>query len=461
MARSRRPIRGNQDNIWPGFVDALSTLLLAIIFLLAIFVLAQFFLTQVLSGKDAALNKLQSQMQELSEMLALEKRTNADLRLNISQLSASLEAANNERDALLVRLDAADKRAREAQKALEKARQELADKDKIIDVDRKTLKARLAEVERLRRDIDSLKELRAKLESQIGDLRQVIAAREETIRQKDEDLKARQAEIGALRDTTKALEARLADERERTQLAQKEISDRETRLAELQSLYLKTEDDLANERKISAAAAAQVEALNAQMRELRAQLARIEAALEAAEARDKEKDVVIADLGKRLNQALASKVEELSRYRSEFFGRLREVLANRPGVRVVGDRFVFQSEVLFASGEAELGEQGKKQLEALAKTLVEIARTIPPELDWVLRVDGHTDKRPISTPRFPSNWELSAARAIAVVKFLIAHGIPPQRLVAAGFGQYQPLDPRDDEIAYRRNRRIELKLTQR
>ncbi len=461
MARSRRPISGSQDNIWPGFVDALSTLLLAIIFLLAIFVLAQFFLTQVLSGKDAALNKLQSQMQELSEMLALEKRTNADLRLNISQLSASLEAANNERDALLVRLDAADKRAKAAQAALEKAKKDLADRDEIIDVGRKTLKARLAEVERLRRDIDALKELRARLEGQIGDLRQVIAAREEAIRQKDEALKARQAEIGALRDTTKALEARLADERERTQLAQKEIGERETRLAELQSLYLKTEDDLANERKISAAAAAQVKALNAQMRELRAQLARIEAALEAAEAKDKEKDVVIADLGKRLNQALASKVEELSRYRSEFFGRLREVLANRPGVRVVGDRFVFQSEVLFASGEAELGAQGKKQLEALAKTLVEIARTIPPEIDWVLRVDGHTDKRPISTPRFPSNWELSAARAIAVVKFLIAHGIPPERLVAAGFGQYRPLDPRDDEIAYRRNRRIELKLTQR
>ncbi|MCG8511006.1 MAG: OmpA family protein, partial [Rhodospirillales bacterium] len=165
--------------------------------------------------------------------------------------------------------------------------------------------------------------------------------------------------------------------------------------------------------------------------------------------------------GKRLNAALASKVQELSRYRSEFFGRLRQVLGEQAGVRIVGDRFVFQSEVLFESASAELEEPGKAQLTQLGRTLSELAGKIPDDIDWVLRVDGHTDKIPIRTSKFPSNWELSTARAISVVKFLIEQGIPADNLAATGFGEFQPIDPRDDEIAYRRNRRIEFKLTQR
>ncbi|HJN04833.1 MAG TPA: OmpA family protein, partial [Alphaproteobacteria bacterium] len=182
---------------------------------------------------------------------------------------------------------------------------------------------------------------------------------------------------------------------------------------------------------------------------------------EISEARDREQEVVISDLGARLNQALAAKVEELSRYRSEFFGRLREVLGQRRDITIVGDRFVFQSEVLFASGRAELGDDGKSDLAEIAATLLEIASTIPEDITWVLRVDGHTDAIPIATPQFPSNWELSAARAISVVQFLIERGIPAQRLAATGFGEFQPIDPGIDEIANRRNRRIELKLTER
>ena len=197
------------------------------------------------------------------------------------------------------------------------------------------------------------------------------------------------------------------------------------------------------------------------MAALREQLKRIEAALDVSEAKSTEQNVVIADLGRRLNLALASKVEELARYRSEFFGRLREVLGNRRDIRIVGDRFVFQSEVLFESGSAELGIEGAQQLAALAMALIEIARQIPAELHWILRVDGHTDRVPIATARFPTNWELSTARALSVTHFLVDQGIPPDRLAATGFGEFQPLDPRNDEIAFRRNRRIELKLTQR
>ena len=168
----------------------------------------------------------------------------------------------------------------------------------------------------------------------------------------------------------------------------------------------------------------------------------------------------IANLGKRLNAAPSSKVAELSRYRSEFFGRLHQVLGDRADIRIVGDRFIFQSEVLFSSGSAELGEAGKKQLAKVASTLRGFASKIPSDINWILRVNGHTDRRRIHTARYPSNWELSAGRAISVVKYLIGRGIPAERLAATGFGEHRPLDSRDDEIAHRRNRRIELKFDQ-
>ena len=180
------------------------------------------------------------------------------------------------------------------------------------------------------------------------------------------------------------------------------------------------------------------------------------------EKKEKESQMRIADLGQRLNVALAQRVQELSRYRSDFFGKLREILGNRPDIRVVGDRFVFQSEVFFDSGAAVLRPEGRAELDKLASALLDLEKQIPSEINWVLRVDGHTDTRPVSSlSAFKSNWELSAARAISVVQYLIAKGVPPQRLVAAGFGEFQPIDPGTTDEAFSRNRRIELKLTER
>jgi chemotaxis protein MotB len=218
---------------------------------------------------------------------------------------------------------------------------------------------------------------------------------------------------------------------------------------------------LETEKRLSTRALAQVELLNQQISALRRQLAALESALEVVDKRDKESQARIADLGQRLNLALAQRVQELSRYRSEFFGRLRTILGNRPEIRIVGDRFVFQSEVFFNTGEAVLQPAGIAELDKLANALLELDQQIPKDLPWVLRVDGHTDARPIRSPQFPSNWELSSARAISVVQYLISRGVSPQRLVAAGFGEFQPLDPERSEEAYRRNRRIELKLTER
>ena len=235
----------------------------------------------------------------------------------------------------------------------------------------------------------------------------------------------------------------------------------ETRLAELQVRYSQAEEELTAEQAVSAEAREQVRILNLQIAALRQQLARIEQALQVSERKAREQNVQIVNLSRRLNAALASKVQELANFRSEFFGRLRRALGNRSDVRIVGDRFVFQSEVLFPSGEARLQPSGRVQIDKLANTIKEIAANIPTDINWVLRVDGHTDRLPIKTPAYPSNWELSTGRAIAVVKYLIDRGVPATRLAATGFGEFQPIDPGSTIAAFKRNRRIEFKLTQR
>ena len=439
MAR-RRDSTAGAANIWPGFVDALATLLLVIIFLLVVFVLAQVLLSQAISGKDEALDRLNRQIAELADLLNLERQANVDLRLNIAQLSSSLQNAASDRDQLQVQLHQMVIRAEQAEDALAAAR----GREKIS---KEVSKRYLLELESLRRDIEALRELRGTLEAQVGKLSQNLAVRE--------------TELGRLRDRRKALQAELASEQERTLLAQKETEEREIRLSELLDLYTRLDEDYKSEKALSKEQRSQVGLLNQQIQALRREIQQLNAALEASEAKDKKNEATISDLGRRLNRALASKVQELTRYRSEFFGRLRKVLGQRRGVRVVGDRFVFQSEVLFASGSALLERDGQEQIARLAATLVEISEQIPSEINWVLRVDGHTDTIPIATVQFPSNWELSAARAIAVVKFLVEQGVPANRLAATGFGEFQAIDTRSGEIANRRNRRIEFKLTQR
>jgi len=335
LARARRD---GGMNYWPGFVDALSTFILAVIFLLTVFVFVQFYLTQEVTGKDTALNRLNAQIAQLTELLSLEKTGKLGLEEQLNMLRSSLAAAEGDRDrykGLYDGIGGGDAQGKAAQ-----------------------------------------------------------------------------------------LSGQLDAERRR--------------------------------------ALAQVEVLNQQIAALRRQLAALEAALEASEKKDKESQGRIADLGQRLNVALAQRVQELSRYRSDFFGRLRAILGNRPDIRIVGDRFVFQSEVFFDTGRATLDKpEGLAELDGLAIALLELEKKIPGEIAWVLRVDGHTDVRPINSPQFRSNWELSVARAISVVQYLVGKGVSPQRLVAAGFGEFQPIDPDKTEEAFSRNRRIELKLTER
>jgi chemotaxis protein MotB len=424
MAVAPRNSRRSSIDIWPGFVDALAQLLMVIIFILLVFTAGQFYLSEALSGRDQALQRLQQQVNELGDLLAMEQRANQDLRVRSADLSSQLKNSLAGRDQLA---------------------EQLRDTDAIVSADKEKIELQLREIESLRRDLDALKSVRADLEAKIAALAQQQAPKE----------------LGTLRDRAKELEARLAAEQERTSLAQKEIDARDIRLREVGSRADRAEQGLAAEKEISRNALARVDQLNTQLAALRDQLSRIAAALEVSEAKVKEQQGQIVELGKRLNLALVNKVEELARYRSEFFGRLREILGDRSDIRVVGDRFVFQSEVLFAPGSAELTEDAKKELAPVIAALNDISAKIPPDINWMLRVDGHTDRRPISNPQFPSNWELSTARAISVVRFAIDEGIPAARLSAAGFADKQPIDPRGAEDAYRRNRRIELKLTER
>jgi chemotaxis protein MotB len=339
LARARRE---SGFNYWPGFVDALSTLVLSIVFLLSVFLVVQFFLSQEVSGKDKALEQLNARIAELNDLLSLEKLGKFNLEDQLSQVRAGLASAETERD-------------------------------------------------------------------RVKGLYEGLAGA-------GNDAAGRAVELN------KALES---------------------------------------EKQVSVRALAQIEVLNQQISALRRQLAALEEALQVSEKRDRESQGRIADLGQRLNVALAQRVQELSRYRSEFFGRLRSILGNRPDIRIVGDRFVFQSEVFFDTGQAQLLPEGRAELDKLAAALIELDKQIPPEIAWVLRVDGHTDVRPINSPLFKSNWELSSARAISVVQYLISLGVPAQRLVAAGFAEFQPLDIGVTEEAFKRNRRIELKLTER
>ena len=366
-----------------------------------------------------------------------------------------------ERDALELRVGQMTERAALAESEARALREALAEADKTIVADRETIELRLAELASIRQDIAALRKVRDVLEGQVGQLATILEEKQGELDESRADVTRLDRANTALRDRSKELEARLSDEQERTSLAQKEIEKREVRLRDLVLALRQSDEALLAERDLSAEAQAKVDLLNQQIALLRQELARIAAALDASEAKDLDQQVVIADLGARLNRALASKVQELQRYRSEFFGKLSEVLGNQPGIRVEGDRFVFSSEVLFASGSAVLGDEGRVQMSRLAETLLLIAARIPDELPWILRVDGHTDKIPIYTEKFPSNWELSTARAISVVRYLTDQGVPPHRLAATGFGEFQPIDTHDDEIALRRNRRIELKLTTR
>ena len=481
MARARRASR-HQVDIWPGFVDALSTLVLSIIFLLVVFVLAQFFLGQVLQGRNEAVQSLRGQVQDLTSQLGLEQDAADELRRTMARINGDLQQAFLDRDLLSAdlgeseaaraqlseRVTAMERDKALMQRTLDEMRvatgqtevakadleRELALAQRTVQADKDQLALQLGQLVQLRRDIDALGQVRAELEAKVAELGTSLATT-------DEERRRLLAELGSTRDRATSLEARLADADSKTVLAQRELAARDLRIEELLRSSRELEAELGGTTGARDDAVQQVRLLTEQIATLSQQLSALDRALDLKQSEIDAQGQTIANLGQRLNVALASKVEELSQYRSEFFGELRKALGDREDVRIVGDRFVFQSEVLFGSGSDVIAPGGRDELAKLADALKEIIGRIPAGLPWVLQVDGHTDRVPINTPRFPSNWELSTARAIAVAQFLVAQGIPPDRVAARGFAEFQPLDPGGSPEALNRNRRIEIKLTTR
>ena len=385
MALSRLGNTRRSENFtWPGFVDALASLLMVIIFVLMVFVLIQANLVYRVSGQDATLGEMRQQLASLSELLNIERRASADLAADLAQLQIQLDSSETERGALTQQL------------ALVQA----------------ALGTRTSE-------LTALTTKQAETEAALNAARDAL----------DERLRALQMVEGQLA---------LTEARNRTQ--QQKMQDLEAQ---------------------TTASKAEVAQMTLVLAGLRQRIEELSALLAEKDQQAKDDQIAIANLGKSLNNALASRVQELQQFRSEFFGRLRDVLKGRDDVQIVGDRFVFQSEVLFAPGQADIGATGQQQLSQLAVALADIAAKIPDDINWVLQVDGHTDNLPVRAGRYADNWDLSTERALSVVRFLVSQGVPAARLAATGYGEFQPLTSGDTTENRRLNRRIELKITQR
>ena len=365
------------DYTWPGFVDALSSLLMVIIFVLMIFVLSQFFLSQKMSGQDEALVNLRNNLAELGELLSLERDTTTELTSQLSILEDKIKQVKNELE--------------DEKKLTKQFNNDLNSKNEIINSNQN----KILELQKI---IDEKIQNTLLLQSNINNLNKDCEENKLELVKKNEELKANKEEINTLISA---------------------------------SLKLKNK------------------------------LTQLQALLAAYKAKDKKEKVKTINLGKGLNSALARRVEELQKFRSDFFGRVRELIKGRKEIRIVGDRFVFQSEVLFSLGSDELGAKGKIEMKKLATTLMEIEKSLPNDIDWILQIEGHTDSLPVKKGQsYADNWELSTRRALSVLRFLIKEGINPKKLSASGFGSYQPIDTNNTEEARMKNRRIEMKITQ-
>jgi len=365
------------DYTWPGFVDALSSLLMVIIFVLMIFVISQFFISQKMSGQDEALVKLKNNLSELSELLSLERGTTTELTAHLSFLEEKIGIFKED---LLKEKDL----TKQYQEELRGTKNLIALNESEINKLKTALKEKIEDTKQLRIDI--------------LDLGDQISKRNNEIKNKDKILKANKDEVNQLIATTLSLK---------------------NKLTQLQTL------------------------------------------LSAYKAKDKKENVKTLNLGKDVNSALARRVEELEKFKSDFFGRVSELIKGRKEIRVVGDRFVFQSEVLFSLGSDELGVEGQLEIRKLATTLMEIEKSLPTDIDWILQIEGHTDNLPVKKGQtYKDNWELSTKRALSVLRFLIKQGIEPSRLSALGYGSFQPIEKNNTKSARIKNRRIEMKITQ-
>ena len=443
------------DFTWPGFVDGLASLLMVFVFVLMVFVIIQANLAFRISGQDTRITALQRDLLELGNILNIERETNSQLLSELSDTKVLMSALETDNKQLLSQITF--------------LQEELSDKEEIIiakEADISSLSSQLFELE------DNLNAARAISEQRGDEIKSLIfrlTANEKELDEKSNAFKKQQIELKKnleLIEENTALISTLKSEI--SNLSQQNTSN-EANLVEKEKLLLiaekallKKAEELAAANNSSNEAKAEIDKLLINTNTLRQEIQKLNSLLAEKERESINDKIAIADLGKKLNSALASRVQDLQKFRSEFFGQLREILENRSEVRVVGDRFIFQSEVIFATGQANVSAAGKEQLADIASALREIEKSIPENIPWILQIEGHTDSDPIANSSiFRDNWDLSTERALSVVRFLRSEGISANRLAAAGYGEFQPIDSGNSAASKQRNRRIELKLTQR
>ena len=374
------------DFTWPGFVDALASLLMVFVFVLMVFVLIQANLAYRLSGQDESLIILREELAMLGDLLSLEREAGAVLSADLARTQAQLEMAENQNSLLTAQLSSLTAQLTDEKTKTTTLENTLATERLRLTTELTTLSAQTAEQKR------ELEQMSKSLDQKTQSLKQAAT-------------------------------------------------------------------DLSAEQKQSEQARLEIDRLTAAMQSLRSELTRLRTLLSEKQEQSKKDKIAIANLGKELNAALANKVQELQRFRSEFFGRLRTILEGRSDVKVVGDRFVFQSEVLFAPGQASINPEGQAQLGQIADAIMQIIADIPSDIPWILQVEGHTDDIPVSGV-YTDNWDLSTERALSVVRFMVDRGVPSERLAATGYGEFQPITSGKSDADRQKNRRIELKLTQ-
>ena len=606
--RSIRYRLNESNNIWPGFVDILATLLIVIIFILMVFTVSQIYLSDAISGKDKALLSLKNQINELSKVLILEKDEKLNILENLSKTQKLLnqnqsELSNQEALAKNLQKNIATKDTQMFVQdqniiALSEQIKELLNELRIVakalevyegfettslktdGLGEKINKALATRIDQLNNLNFLLDKSQIELKNKINDLDLLNIDLENNkfqLQEKIEDLKILNTTLRSINtslgledanlvdqlsaiqnknillessklETEKALELLsqvnekliLKDEMLKKQIFQYQevtndllaINDslglqdaslidqleairiKNTKLAELNLNLIKKDDTIFNLRdkivelnnilslteEIEIKQKGQILSLNKNINTLKIQknkefeesseiinsmtiqseetfkqvafltteinilkneIGILNQALESSELSQITKQLKIEDLGERLNKALKSKVFELQKYRSEFFGKIKSILGERDDIKIVGDRFIFESELLFDSASANLAENGISKLKQIGLTLKETTNNIPENINWIIQVEGHTDNRPISTSKYPSNWELSTSRANSVLKLLLDIGFAPNRLSAAGYGEFYPIAEGDSKDILQQNRRIELKLTSR
>ena len=456
MSLSRLGNRGRpSDFTWPGFVDALASLLMVFVFVLMVFVIIQANLSFRISGQDSRITALQNELLELGSLLNMERETNLQLSSELSNAQLKVTSLEGDNEQLLSQLAS--------------LQIELSDKeDEIIaqQADISSLSSQIFELE------DNLARARSLADERSDEIEALIlrlTASAEAFAEQSDAFNNQAIELQQSITLAKEREERISilnskieNLNAKNTITEEELNEKQRLLLIAEQALLKKAEELKSANNASNEAKAEIDKLLASTRALRLEIHKLNNLLADKERQTINDKIAIADLGKKLNSALATRVQDLQKFRSEFFGQLREVLKNRSEVRVVGDRFIFQSEVLFATGQADISDAGKEQLAEIASALREIEEVIPKDIPWVLQIEGHTDSDPIAdNPFFKDNWDLSTERALSVVRFLRSEGIPANRLAAAGYGEFQPIDTQNSQAAKQRNRRIELKLTQR